>query len=66
LKVEIELLQRFDPRETSLPQPGLNAPLMPPLPFDPQRLGQEALIVQFVLRGLLTDCRQLTFQMLQL
>ena len=33
LEGKVELLQRFDPRQTSLLQPGLHTALMPAVPF---------------------------------
>jgi hypothetical protein len=66
LEVEVELLQGLDPREASQPEAGLDPALEPPLPFGFQGLGQEALVVQFPLGGLLADGLQLGIQVVQL
>ncbi len=66
LEVEVELLQGFDPGKAGLAQAGLDAASMTPLPFRFQGAGQEVLVIQLLLSGLLTNGIQLGIEVVHL
>ncbi len=64
LELKVELVQRFDPRQPSQPQPTLDAALLAAPPFRFQGLGQKPLIVEVALGGLLADALEMATQVL--
>jgi hypothetical protein len=66
LKLDVEVVEGFNPREPGEPQATLDPALVPSAPFRLQRLGQEPLIVEIALGRLLTDAVELAKQMFHL
>ncbi len=64
LEGEVELLQRFDPRQTRLLQSGLHAALMSAVPLLLQRHAQELPVVQLFFSRLLQQTFNVIAQVL--
>lgn len=66
LKVEIELVQALDPGQPGQLETALDAALVPAAPLGLQGLGEEALVVEIALGGVLADAVELGQEVLHL
>jgi hypothetical protein len=66
LELEVELIERLDPRQPGQLEPALDAPLVPAAPFGFERLGEKALVVEVALGGVLAHAVELGEEMLHL
>jgi hypothetical protein len=66
LEVEVELVERFDPRQPRLFQAALDAALVAAVPLGFERAGEEAFEIEVALRRLLAHAIELREQVLHL
>src|SRR5437870_4117102 len=66
LELEIELVERLDPRQAGQREPALDAALVAATPFGLEGLSEKALVVEIALGRMLADAVELGEEMLHL